>query len=163
MRPFNENALTFIRTAASELLKTEHKVNIFKKQSRTEAKATNAPPQILKTLIQPRVFNHYVMNLPATAVTFLPSFVGLYNESERKELPADLKLPMIHVYCFSTKSDDNVQEGIKICQEISKQLNYEVTPQTPELTIHDVRDVAPNKRMFRASFRLPEEVAFRAR
>jgi tRNA (guanine37-N1)-methyltransferase len=56
-----------------------------------------------------------------------------------------------------------VQEGINICKEVSEQLGYEITPQTPETTIWDVRDVAPHKRMFCATFRLPEEVAFRAR
>lgn len=102
------------------------------------------------------------MNLPATAITFLPSFIGLYASSEdRALLPPDFKLPLIHVYCFSTKSDDNVAEGIKICEEISAQLGYEITPTTPETTIFDVRDVAPKKRMFCATFRLPEEVAFR--
>ncbi len=68
---------------------------------------------------------------------------------------------MIHVHCFSTKSDDNKAEGIKICMEISEQLKHEVKPGDPEVTIWDVRDVAPQKRMFCASFRLPEEVAFR--
>jgi tRNA (guanine37-N1)-methyltransferase len=103
------------------------------------------------------------MNLPASAIEFLPAFIGLYTEEDRKLLPADFKLPMVHVYCFDTKSDDNVQEGISICKKISEQIGYEVTPQTPELSIFDVRDVAPKKRMFCASFRLPEEVAFAPR
>ncbi len=68
---------------------------------------------------------------------------------------------MIHVYCFSTKSDDNKPEKIKICQEISEQLGYEIGPNDENLNIWDVRDVAPQKRMFCASFRLPREVAFR--
>ena len=71
-------------------------------------------------------------------------------------------MPLIHVYCFSTKSDDNKAEEAKICGEISKQLEYEFTgTETAEMEIWDVRDVAPQKRMFCASFRLPAEVAFR--
>lgn len=68
---------------------------------------------------------------------------------------------MIHVYCFSTKSDDNKAEEVKICKEISTQLDYEIKPEDEEVTIWDVRDVAPQKRMFCASFRLPVGVAFR--
>ena len=68
---------------------------------------------------------------------------------------------MVHVYCFNTKSETNEEEKVKICQEISTQLGYEVRPDDEELEIWDVRDVAPQKRMFCASFRLPAEVAFR--
>lgn len=77
---------------------------------------------------------------------------------------------MVHVYCFSTKSDDNRDEGIKICKLVSEQLGYEMKPggggggeteEEGEVQVWDVRDVAPLKRMFCASFRLPAEVAFR--
>ena len=72
---------------------------------------------------------------------------------------------MIHVYCFSTKSDDNKEAEIKICKAISEQLRYEMKPGSieteGEVQIWDVRDVAPLKRMFCASFRLPGEVAYR--
>lgn len=68
---------------------------------------------------------------------------------------------MIHVYCFSTKSDDNKAVEVKICQEISEQLGCEIKPGDQEVTIWDVRDVSPQKRMFCASFRLPASVAFR--
>ena len=74
---------------------------------------------------------------------------------------------MIHVYCFSTKSEDNVKEGKEICEEISRRLGCEMTlgkagggEKAGEVQIHDVRDVAPLKRMFCASFRLPATVAF---
>ena len=74
-------------------------------------------------------------------------------------------MPLVHVYCFSTKSDDNKAEESKISKEISEQLGYEIRPgnceNEGEATIWDVRDVAPQKRMFCASFRLPKEVAFR--
>ena len=162
VRAFNEDGHTFIRTSAAELLRTEHTADIRSKLSRTELKEKKKS-KVLKTLTQPRVFSHYVMNLPATALEFLPSFIGLYTEEDRKLLPPNTKLPMVHAYCFSTKSEDNVAQGIMICEEISRQLDYKMTPDMPELTIYDVRDVAPNKRMFCASFRLPEEVAFRER
>lgn len=104
------------------------------------------------------------MNLPATAIDFLGSFNGLYHGREDLFEPhTGSKLPMIHVHCFSTKSDDNVREGIEICQRISEKLGYEVKPGDEELVIYDVREVAPKKRMFCASFRLPAEVAFRER
>ncbi|KAF1346912.1 Met-10+ like-protein-domain-containing protein [Delphinella strobiligena] len=163
VKPFCDNGHTYIRTATGDLLRTDHQVTLTKKHSRTEAKANKTGPEVLKKLTQPKTFQHYVMNLPATAIEFLPSFIGLYTEEDRKLLPADFKLPMIHCYCFNTKSEDNVQEGINICKEVSAQLGHEITPQTPDTTIYDVRDVAPHKRMFCATFRLPEEVAFRAR
>ena len=104
------------------------------------------------------------MNLPATAVDFVGSVNGLYHGHEELFEPyTKTKLPMVHVHCFSTKSDDNVREGIEICQRISEKLGYEVKPGDEELVIYDVREVAPKKRMFCASFRLPAEVAFRER
>lgn len=78
---------------------------------------------------------------------------------------------MIHVYCFSTKSDDNAAEKVKICREVSELLGYEIggsdekeeeeDEEEEGVEVWDVRDVAPQKRMFCASFRLPREVAFR--
>lgn len=104
------------------------------------------------------------MNLPATAIEFLHSFDGLYHGHEDLFEPkTEIKLPMVHVHCFSTKSDDNVKEGLEICERISKELRVTVKPDDKEMTIHEVRDVAPKKRMFCASFRLPREVAFRNR
>lgn len=172
VKPFNEDGLDFIKTATASLLTApEYSVPIFakKKTSRNDPKP-HSPPRPIKTLVQPRLFSHYVMNLPASAITFLPSFIGLYTRvpglpaAEIRKMFAphtEMPLPMIHVYCFSTKSEDNVAETLEICAEISRQLGHEVTPETPELKIWDVRDVAPKKRMFCASFRLPEEVAFR--
>ncbi|KAF2468119.1 guanine methyltransferase Trm5 [Lindgomyces ingoldianus] len=172
VRPLNEDGHEFIRTATADLLKSEHSVPVFpkKKISRKDPNPPKGPREPLKTLVRPRLFSHYVMNLPASAIAFLPSFIGLYstipgisaNEIRRLFTPhTETPLPMIHVYCFSTKSDDNIAEGHDICRRISRELGHEVTPATPELQIWDVRDVAPKKRMFCASFRLPEEVAFK--
>ena len=104
------------------------------------------------------------MNLPATAIDFLGSFNGLYHGHENLFEPhTKIKLPMVHVHCFSTKSDDNIKEHIEICERITEKLDYEIKPGDEDLVIHEVRDVAPKKRMFCASFRLPPEVAFRSR
>jgi tRNA (guanine37-N1)-methyltransferase len=104
------------------------------------------------------------MNLPASAIDFLGSFNGLYNGHEELFEPhTSTKLPMVHVHCFSTKSEDNVKEGLEICARISASLGYAVRPGDEEVVIHEVRDVAPKKRMFCASFRIPAEVAFRER
>ncbi|KAF2860786.1 hypothetical protein K470DRAFT_257571 [Piedraia hortae CBS 480.64] len=140
VRPFNDDGRNFIKTAAQQLASEERTVEVKNKKG-----------QVTRKLTQPRTFQHYVLNLPASALTFLSSFVGLKQQ------------PLIHVYCFNTKSDDNVEEGIKICDEISSQLRHEMKPGKVEeggVEIHDVRDVAPKKRMFCASFRLPHEVAF---
>nr|POF12909.1 trna (guanine(37)-n1)-methyltransferase [Quercus suber] len=166
VKPFNDDGRTFIRTATAALAQTEHVVEVHSKSSR---KGPKTPPKVLRTITQPKTFSHYVMNLPATALTFLPSFIGLYKQPELRglhasALPPFKPLPLIHAYCFSTKSDGNVEEGIKICAEISSLLGYDLQPGEVEkggVEIWDVRDVAPKKRMFCASFRLPEEVAFR--
>ena len=159
VRTFREDGHAFIRESARRLLETEHQAVIPPKVSR-KTPATAAPePTIIK---QPKTFAHYVMNLPASAITFLPNFTGLYNGLEKLFIPhTDTKLPMIHVHCFSTKSDDNKAEEEKICKQISEQLGCEIKPRDEDVTIWDVRDVAPQKRMFCASFRLPESVAFR--
>lgn len=121
------------------------------------------------------------MNLPATAIDFLPAFTGVYVGQESIFEPnTNAKLPMVHVHCFSTKSDDNVREGHEITKKIGDMLGgIEMTFKgatrgegdvettlgvgEKEVIVHDVRDVAPLKRMFCASFRIPKEVAFAAR
>lgn len=169
VRSFNTDGGAFIRQASSDLLTgPDRAVPIYPKTKFSRSKPQeNVQPAPLKTLVQPRFFSHYVMNLPASAITFLPSFIGLYADipglppAQVKKLLAGQKLPMIHVHCFSTKSEDNVLEIKGICEEISRQLGCEITPDMEDVNVHDVRDVAPKKRMFCASFRLPEEVAFR--
>lgn len=146
------------------MLKTDTHIELFKQTSRLKQPAATAKPTA--TLTSPKTFSHYVLNLPASAITFLPSFVGLYAGREELFTPCtNARLPMIHVHCFSTKSDDNKEEEMKICKEVSEQLGYEMRPgdveTEGEVQVWDVRDVAPLKRMFCASFRLPGEVAFR--
>ena len=162
VRPFNEDGRSFIRTATAQLATADCKVDIM---GNAPSRGSTAKREVLRTLNQPKTFQHFVLNLPASAITFLSSFVGLYPSSLREQLPEGFDMPLVHVYCFSTKSDDNVEEGVKICEEISGQLGYDMRPgsieKEGEVQVYDVRDVAPKKRMFCASFKLPSAVAFR--
>lgn len=173
VKVFNSDGRTFIRSSAQELLKTDTHVEMIPSKPTSSSPRLKVPASTSSTskptttattqmMTSPKTFNHYILNLPASAITFLPSFIGLYAGQE--ELFTDAKLPVVHVHCFSTKSDDNKDEGIKICRDISEQIRYEMKPgdieTEGEVQVWDVRDVAPLKRMFCASFRLPEKVAF---
>lgn len=172
--PFNQDGRKFIRWSAKELLETgpvtitlEPKV----KRRRTkegENQARVPPPE---QYTRPAFFDHYVMNLPATAIEFLDAFPGVYAGKESLFAPYTPQvLPMIHVYCFSGHSENELDDHVDICQRISERIGYTITPddkaggsgnQELELEIHNVRLVSPKKQMFCASFRLPKEVAFK--
>ena len=161
MHPFNEDGHQFIRNAARRLLDGHRTVTVYPKLSRQAKQSKNVPPPTV--FKEPKTFSHYVMNLPASAISFLSAFIGLYRKREQLFYPfTEAKLPTIHVHCFSSKSDDNKAEEKKICAQISEQLEYTMNMGKGEMSIHRVRDVAPNKVMFCTSFRLPPEVAFRS-
>lgn len=173
MRPFNADGHAFIRDATADLFRSSHRVSVKAAPRGSRRVPAVDPKSLQRVFFQPRIFAHYVMNLPAIATDFLPSFIGLFARPPVSEAlgitdPAtlfaphtDVQLPMVHVYCFGTKSDDNNEQEIDICKRISEKLEFEITRETLDGEIYDVRDVAPNKRMFCASFRLPAEVAFR--
>lgn len=107
------------------------------------------------------------MNLPATAIEFLGCYRGVYaGHEDLFSAESGRKLPLVHVHCFSFKADDETPLN-DICERITKYLGFPVKPGNPdvegEVAVHDVRDVAPAKRMFCASFRIPREVAFAER
>lgn len=168
MKAFNEDGRSFIREATNHLSEIEDIVvmsrNALKRPSRQQA-LTSSPANIIQ-FVRPKTFSHYIMNLPASASSFLPSFIGLYAGLEylfTQSYPHPLlqpQMPKIHLYCFSTKSHNNAAEKVKICDEISHQLRTKILPEDEDVEIWPVRDVSPKKRMFCASFRLPAEVAF---
>ncbi|KAI9017558.1 guanine(37)-N1-methyltransferase [Gaertneriomyces semiglobifer] len=99
-----------------------------------------------------RWFNHYIMNLPATAIVFLDAFRGLFH-GKADVVPVD-QLPLIHCHCFS-RAEDLTKDVIQRVEAVLKApLGDNV------VTVYNVRNVAPNKQMMCISFRLPAEVAF---
>ena len=162
--PFNVDGRHFIRDATSQLLHSCPKFVEVPEKSRKHA----AEERSIKTYTQPKTFQHYVMNLPGSALTFLPSFIGLYAQTGCLNLlPSGSSMPLIHVYCFGRKilpGDDSGSTYNQICEEISRQLGFEMKCgecDDGNVSVFEVRDVAPKKSMFCASFRLPKEVAFR--
>ncbi len=161
MRAFNEDGRTFIWTAVQDLLRES-------RQDRAKERATavsegNGPVKKLEAAKPqlPMTFAHFVMNLPASAVSFLPHFRGVYGGLEELFAPhTATRLPMIHVYCFMPDVEDVGQMKWQMCRQVSEQMQCEITPQTAETTIWDVRDVSRRKSMYCVSFRLPAEVAF---
>ncbi|KAJ6112146.1 tRNA (guanine(37)-N1)-methyltransferase [Penicillium sp. IBT 18751x] len=176
--PFNMDGREFIRYSAKALLEAEPvTVTIEGKKRREKRRKTEEKPEEEKPSPPPQVYtrpsivDHYVMNLPATAIEFLDAFQGLYTGKEALFAPHTSQLlPMVHVYCFSGHSENEVDDHIDVCQRISERIGYTITHEdrvggtgnaTIELDIYNVRLVSPNKQMFCASFRLPAEVAFR--
>ncbi|KAF9429415.1 tRNA(m(1)G37)methyltransferase [Entomortierella beljakovae] len=101
-----------------------------------------------------KTFDHFVMNLPATAIEFLDAFRGLFKGRE-SEIPEPKKqLPMIHCHCFS-KSEDAEQD---VTERVEAVMGGSLEKDSVKL--HWVRKVAPNKDMYCISFRLPAEIAF---
>ncbi|GAA5831417.1 hypothetical protein JCM11251_004018 [Rhodosporidiobolus azoricus] len=110
-----------------------------------------------------RLPNHYIMNLPASAIEFLDAFAGLYRplyeqigeEEAKKAIDEAGGLPLVHCYCF-TKEIEAAERDI--CQRATAALGFEVHPQLPDFDLHFVRSVAPTKDMYNLTFRLTEEM-----
>ncbi|KAF9967994.1 tRNA(m(1)G37)methyltransferase [Mortierella alpina] len=101
-----------------------------------------------------KTFDHFVMNLPATAIEFLDAFRGLFQGREAQITEPKTQLPMIHCHCFSKsdKPEDDVRERVEKVMGGHLELD--------SVKLHWVRKVAPNKDMYCISFRLPAEIAF---
>lgn len=108
---------------------------------------------------------HITMNLPDTAHTFLPTFVGLFDDHEVSLFPPS-RLPIVHLYCFvkeKKNSNGQLQKGYaeaKAQELVETALSIRL-PRTAE--VFNVRNVAPNKDMVRVSFALPKEVLLDSR
>ncbi|KAI0600197.1 Met-10+ like-protein-domain-containing protein [Biscogniauxia sp. FL1348] len=203
VRSFNEDGRVFIRHAADMVfdasMRGEHAVveptrRDKRRQARKETSAAHssssssssppppapAPAPEPAALPEPRrvplppTISHFVMNLPASALGFLPHFRGLYAGREHLFVPhTETELPLIHAHCFAGKGEDDgplLDVAERVSRELGLGLDGKTTPlqlgragEPGEVEVLEVRNVAPNKRMFCASFRLPPEVAFAPR
>ena len=170
---FNMDGRNFIRWCAETLLNEKPLVVKYEpKQWRNMSRALDSgrhamvkpPPEVWT---RPQIPDHYIMNLPASAIDFLDGFRGLYTGKEELFAPhTSQHLPMIHVYCFCGRSEDPMDDYNDICNRIEERIGYRLKPgedgtnAESELEIYCVRVVSPNKQMFCISFRLPKEVAF---
>lgn len=91
----------------------------------------------------PLFFNHYVMNLPASAHEFLDAFAEL-----RTLLPAE-NVPEIWVHCYVFCKPENSPVDL-----VEGELKCKLEPEN--VIPHYVRNVAPNKDMYCVSFKLPK-------
>ncbi|XP_034481108.1 tRNA (guanine(37)-N1)-methyltransferase [Drosophila innubila] len=95
---------------------------------------------------------HVTMNLPAMAVEFLDAFRGLYTIEEMAELPEPLNYPQVHVYSFAKGEDTKKLVRQLVESNLGASLDAELQG------ISFVRNVAPNKDMYRVSFSLTREL-----
>ncbi|RSH93199.1 tRNA(m(1)G37)methyltransferase [Saitozyma podzolica] len=125
---------------------------------------TSAPAQTQQEIpLRPQEIDHFVLNLPDSALTFLDAFRGccapLLGQPGYDRTKA--KMAMVHVYCF-TRELEAAKAEQDICARASQYLEYTISPSSTDYTLHLVRSVAPNKDMYCLSFRLDPDVAFRA-
>ncbi|XP_033158377.1 tRNA (guanine(37)-N1)-methyltransferase [Drosophila mauritiana] len=92
---------------------------------------------------------HITMNLPAMAVEFLDAFRGLYSADELAQLPTNVCYPTVHVYSFA--KGENTKELVR--QLVESNLGAILDDDLLQ-GINFVRNVAPNKDMYRVSFKL---------
>lgn len=92
-----------------------------------------------------RLFNHYIMNLPASSLQFLDCFAGLSTD----KLVSDAVIPRIHCYLFARLNEDPL-ELLRIAMHA-----YPLDVVKHDIVLHNVRRVAPTKDMFCVSFNMP--------
>ncbi|KXN88837.1 tRNA (guanine(37)-N1)-methyltransferase [Leucoagaricus sp. SymC.cos] len=166
VRTFCEDGRDFIRTIAKRVHDNPLPPFTGPPLSRTQqdkekrrARALQQPAEALSKadLKQRNRIDHFVMNLPDTAILFLCAFRGILAPDESHDLITTYNvMPMVHCHCFTRELDPQKAEA-DIRQRVEEQLG---SPLEKDVSLHLVRSVAPNKEMYCISFRLPRAVGF---
>jgi len=137
---------------------------------KVDARNQDARHHIRGILNEGILVDHFVMNLPASALEFLDAFCCAFSrkkyrgrrddakmgEKKRKEDHDLHPLPAVHCYCFSDEEDFKRD----ILSRAEKSMGI-VVPDDDLIDIRIIRRVAPNKVMYCLHFYVPEAVAFR--
>lgn len=165
--PFNENGINFIKDSPKLLLDFHKKTPVFERV----IQKGNSKKQKRENIKTPSFFSQYIMNLPDSAITFVPHYISLfsrafpdYSKDEIKNMDG-YKLPIINVHHFEKYKEEEIVGDIskelerRMRDQIAKYLDFDIDINS--INFHVVRQVAPCKPMYCISFTLPEEVAFR--
>ncbi|KAG0129338.1 guanine(37)-N1-methyltransferase [Tuber indicum] len=157
LTPHNLDGANFIRESIRTLLSRSRNPSTNKVSIPTPGKRGQKRPPPPTVIPVPPTFSHFVMNLPASATTFLGAFRGAYRGLEDVVTGQEM-LPIIHVYTFHKSSVTENAAG-DICADISRHLGREMG-EGDLVNLENVRLVSPNKTYYCVSFRLPATVAF---
>lgn len=99
---------------------------------------------------------HFLMNLPALAPTFLPTFIGLLHDS-RDQFSDELreKPPFkiyVHCYLFTKHAEHPKEEAERVVRAELQNMDIDV------VEVHHVRTVSNFKEMICVTFELPLRV-----
>ncbi|KAL0576709.1 mitochondrial aspartate-glutamate transporter agc1 [Marasmius crinis-equi] len=151
-----EDGRDFIRNVFAKVAESPFPPFLGLKASKTKARklekeakktGTSLPSARTSTPFKPPriTIDHFVMNLPDTAILFLDAFRGVLAPESLREIYH--KMPMIHCHCFTRELEqDKAEEDIR--KRVEEKLGH---PITEEVSVILVRSVAPGKDMYCSS------------
>ncbi|PAV22075.1 tRNA (guanine-N(1)-)-methyltransferase [Pyrrhoderma noxium] len=169
LRVYCEDGRDFIRSSFRRAFDEPfapytERVSLRKKQ-RNERKNRQEQAQTTEGEVAPKIvaaerpkrnrIDHFVMNLPDSAISFLDAFRGVLSTSDRALCGIYESLPLIHCHCFTRFVGDEAEADIR--ERVETVLGGKLEG---DEKIHLVRSVAPGKDMYCISFRLPHKVAY---